>query len=63
VDSGFGRYVFTANFIDNSVTGFQLNSSTGTLSPAQGGPFPSVGKPTALASIPRGNHSIQTIQP
>jgi 6-phosphogluconolactonase (cycloisomerase 2 family) len=63
VDAGFGRYVFTANFIDDSASGFQLNPSTGTLAPAQGGPFPSVGQPTALASIPRGNHSIQTIQP
>jgi len=63
VDSGFGRFVYTANFIDDSVTGFQLNASTGTLTPAQGGPFPAVGQPTAVASIPRGNHSIETIQP
>ena len=63
VDPGFGRYVYTANFLDNSVSGFQLNSSTGTLSPAQSGPFPSVGQPAALASVPHGNHSINVVQP
>jgi len=63
VDPGFGRYVFSANFLDNSVTSFQLNPSTGTLSATQGGPFPTVGQPVAIAAIPRGNHSVQTVQP
>ena len=63
VDPGFGRYLFTANFLDNSVTGFQLNPSTGTLSPTQNGPYPTVGQPTALAAVPHGNHSIQVNQP
>ncbi len=63
IDPGFGRYVYTANFLDNSVTGFQINSSTGTLSPAQNGPYPTVGQPNALASVPHGNHSIQVNQP
>jgi 6-phosphogluconolactonase len=62
VDPGFGRYVYTANFLDNSLTGFQLNSSTGTLSPAQNGPYPTVGQPAALAMVPHGNHSIQVNQ-
>lgn len=63
VDPSFGRYVFSANFLDNSLTAFQLNPSTGTLSPAQNGPYPTVGQPTALAAIPRGNHSVQVNQP
>ncbi len=63
VDPGFGRYVYTANFLDNSITGFQLNSSTGTLSPAQSGPFPTVGQPAAIASVPHNNHSVQVNQP
>jgi 6-phosphogluconolactonase (cycloisomerase 2 family) len=63
VDTGFGRYVYTANFLDNSITGFQLNSSTGVLSPTQNGPYPSIGQPAALVTIPHGNHSIQINQP
>ena len=63
VDPGFGRYVFTANYLDNSLTGFQLNPSTGTLSAVVNGPYPTVGQPSALASVPHGNHSIQEVQP
>jgi 6-phosphogluconolactonase len=63
VDPGFGRYVYTANFLDNSLTGFKINASTGTLSISQNGPYPSVGQPAAIASVPHGNHSIQVNQP
>ena len=63
VDPGFGRYVYTANFLDNSLSGFQINPNTGTLSISQNGPYPSVGQPAALASVPHGNHSIQVNQP
>jgi len=63
VDAGFGRYVYTANFLDNSITGFQLNSTTGVLTATQNGPYPSIGQPTALVTIPHGNHSIQINQP
>ncbi len=63
VDPGFARYVYTANFLDNSLSGFQINPNTGTLSITQNGPYPSVGQPTALASVPHGNHSIQVVQP
>ena len=63
VDTSFGRFVYTANFLDNSVTGFLLNSTTGVLSATQNGPYPSVGQPAALVTIPHGNHSIQINQP
>jgi len=63
VDPSFGRYVYTANFLDNSASGFQLNSSTGTLAPSQSGPYPTVGQPVALAAVPHGNHAIQVVQP
>jgi 6-phosphogluconolactonase (cycloisomerase 2 family) len=63
VDPGYGRYVYTANFLDNSLSGFQLNASTGTLAPTQSGPYPTVGQPAAIVSIPHGNHSIQVDQP
>jgi 6-phosphogluconolactonase (cycloisomerase 2 family) len=63
VDAGFGRFVYTANFLDSSISGFQLNSSTGTLTPSQSTPYPTVGQPVALASVPHGNHSVNAVQP
>lgn len=63
VDPGFGRYVMTANYLDNSLSAFQINGSTGTLSPGLNGPYPSVALPTSIVSIPRGNHAIQVNQP
>jgi 6-phosphogluconolactonase (cycloisomerase 2 family) len=63
IDPGFGRYVYSANVLDNSLSGFLINADTGTLSVTQNGPYPSVAAPPALASIPHGNHSIQINQP
>ncbi len=63
IDPGFGRYVVTANYLDNSTSSFQINDSTGTLSAGPNGPYPSVALPTAVVSIPRGNHAIQVNQP
>ena len=34
VDPAFGRYVYTANLLDDSISVFQLNASTGTLTVA-----------------------------
>ena len=63
VDPGYGRFVYTANFLDDSITGFLLNADTGTLTLTQSGPYPTVGQPTALAAIPHGNHSVEVVQP
>jgi 6-phosphogluconolactonase (cycloisomerase 2 family) len=63
VDPGFGRYVYTANFLDNSSNGFLINASTGTLTASQNGPYPTISQPAAIAAVPRGNHSIQINQP
>jgi 6-phosphogluconolactonase (cycloisomerase 2 family) len=63
VDPSFGRFVYAANLLDNSLTGFQLNPNSGTLSPTQNGPYPSVGQPSAMAAVPHGNHSTQVNQP
>jgi len=58
-----GRFVFTANFLGNSISGFRLNPDTGTLAPTQATPYPSLSKPTAVACIPHGNHSLQQTTP
>ena len=63
VEPSFGRYVYTANFLDNSVTGFTLSTNTGTLAPTVNGPYPTVGQAAALAAVPHGNHAIEIDQP
>ena len=63
IDPALGRYVYTANQQGNSISGFQLNPTTGALQPTVSGPYPSGDKPAALAAVPHGNHAIQTTSP
>lgn len=63
VDPALGRFVFTANYLGNSISGFFLNPNTGQLSPSEQTPYPSYQHPTAIISIPHGNHSTQQVTP
>jgi 6-phosphogluconolactonase len=63
VDPALGRYVYTANFLGNSVSGFRLYPNSGSLAPTQATPYPSDAKPTAIAIVPHGNHSIENVVP
>jgi 6-phosphogluconolactonase (cycloisomerase 2 family) len=63
VDPALGRFVYTANHLGNSVSGFLLNATTGTLKPTLSTPYPTGDAPTALASVPHGNHSTQSVTP
>lgn len=63
VDPALGRFVYTANHLGNSVSGFVLNPTTGALKATQSAPYPTGDQPAALAAVPHGNHSIQTVSP
>ena len=63
VDPALGRFVYTANFLGNSISGFRLDPNAGSLSLSQATPYPTGPKPTAIACIPHGNHSIQSVTP
>jgi 6-phosphogluconolactonase len=63
VDPALGRFVYTANHLGNSVSGFVLNATTGAIKPTLSTPYPTGDAPTALASVPHGNHSIQSVTP
>jgi 6-phosphogluconolactonase len=52
VDPSTQRYIFTANFLGNNVSGYQLQKADGSLLLSQGTPFPSNNQPTAVAAIP-----------
>ena len=63
VDPALARFVYTANTLGNSISGFRLDTNTGVLSQTQATPYPSQEKPTAIVAIPHGNHSNQiTVQ-
>jgi 6-phosphogluconolactonase (cycloisomerase 2 family) len=61
VEPSEGRYVYTANFLGNSISGFRLDPTAGTLKPNQATPYPTGQNPTALAIVPHGNHALQTV--
>jgi 6-phosphogluconolactonase len=63
VDPALGRFVYTANYLGNSVSGFRLDPNAGSLTATQATPYPSNAKPTALVIVPHGNHSVQAITP
>ena len=58
-----GRYVYTSNFLGNSVSGFRIDPNNGTMTDTLATPYPSGAKPAAIASVPHGNHATQTVTP
>lgn len=63
VDPALGRFVYTANYLGNSISGFRLDPNAGTLALTQATPYPTGAKPTALVIAPHGNHSSQSVTP
>jgi DNA-binding beta-propeller fold protein YncE len=55
IDPSLNQYVFTANFLGNNVSGFQLNSTDGSLLNSQFSPSASNANPTAVAAITHGH--------
>jgi 6-phosphogluconolactonase len=60
VDPGLGRYIYTANYLGNSISGFKLNPSDGTIEPTQATPYPTGANPRAVIAVPHGNHALST---
>jgi 6-phosphogluconolactonase len=63
IEPALARYVYTTNFLGDTVSGLKLNPATGALAPVQNTPFKASGQPTCSAAIAHGNHSIEVIQP
>jgi 6-phosphogluconolactonase (cycloisomerase 2 family) len=61
VDPAIGRFVYTANILGNSVSGFVLDPTSGALKATQATPYPTSSKPTAIVVIPHGNHATQVV--
>ncbi|MFP5277555.1 MAG: lactonase family protein [Acidobacteriota bacterium] len=64
VDPALGRFVYTANYLGNSISGFQIDPNTGTVTQTQATPYPTtIANPAAIAAVPHGNHAIQITYP
>jgi 6-phosphogluconolactonase len=63
IEPALGRFIYTANYLGNSISGFRFDPQTGAVSQTQATPYPSGANPAALAIVPHGNHSIQTVAP
>jgi DNA-binding beta-propeller fold protein YncE len=61
VDPALGRFVYTANYLGDSVSGFRLDPTAGSISPTQATPYPTGSNPAALVVIPHGNHATMAI--
>jgi 6-phosphogluconolactonase (cycloisomerase 2 family) len=62
IDPSTEHFLYTLNFLDNTVSGFELSTTNGTLLDSQNSPFPSNTNPTAVAAIPH-NGTGGGIQP
>jgi 6-phosphogluconolactonase (cycloisomerase 2 family) len=63
IDPALGRFVYTANYLGNSISGFRMDPTAGTLTTTQATPYPTGSEPSALAIVPHGNHSVQVTTP
>lgn len=63
IDPALGRFVYTANYLGNSISGFRLNPESGALGTTQATPYPTGANPTALVIVPHGNHATQSVTP
>ena len=63
LDPALGRWLYTANYLGNSISGMRLDPNAGTLTQDQATPFPTGSNPAAIASVPHGNHNIQSVTP
>jgi 6-phosphogluconolactonase (cycloisomerase 2 family) len=52
IDPSTNHFLFTVNFLDNSVSDFELSTTAGTLLDAQFSPFATSAQPVAAAAIP-----------
>jgi len=63
IEPAEARFVYTTNFLGNTVSGLSLNPATGALAAVQNTPFKATGQPTCSAAITHGNHAIEVIEP
>jgi DNA-binding beta-propeller fold protein YncE len=54
IDPALNQYLYTVNFLSNTVSGFSITSPSGALLNSQNSPYAANANPTAVAAIPHG---------
>ena len=64
IEPAFGRFLYTTNFLDSSLTGYKLNPNDGSLVGTENSPYPTspAGQPTCAAAVTHGNHPGEHVQ-
>jgi 6-phosphogluconolactonase (cycloisomerase 2 family) len=52
IDPSTNHFLYTANFLDNNVSGFQITTGNGSLLDSQFSPYSTNAQPTAVAAVP-----------
>lgn len=64
IEPAFGRFLYTTNFLDSSITGYKLNPNDGSLTGTENSPYPTspAEQPTCVAAVTHGNHPNEHVQ-
>lgn len=62
IEPALGRFLYVSNFLADTVTGLQINPTTGGMIATQGPVYKSAPQPTCVAAVTHGNHAIQHTQ-
>ena len=62
IDPSTNHFLFTVNFLGNTVSDFELSATAGTLLDAQNSPYATNAQPVAVAAVPH-NGTGGGIQP
>jgi 6-phosphogluconolactonase len=63
IELAYGRFIYTSNLLDNTVSGFELDPHTGNLTSVLNAPFAAGQGPTCVQTAANGSHPVQTIGP
>jgi 6-phosphogluconolactonase len=63
VDPALGIYLYTSNYLDQTVSGGQLSPNTGQLTAVINTPFPTSALPSCVVTVANGAHASQIINP
>ncbi len=55
IDPAMNQYLFTANFLANTVSGYRIDTRSGELLNSQFSPYAANANPTAVAAVPHGS--------